>query len=37
MSKRRIVHILTIVLFALAALAAFGYALGYFDITFITR
>lgn len=37
MNKRRIVHILTIVFFALAVLAAFGYALGYFDITFIPR
>lgn len=35
--KHRIFHIIAIVLFALLALAAMGYALGYFDITFIKR
>ena len=35
--KRRILHIVAILVFALAVLAAFGYALGYYDFTFIQR
>ena len=35
--KGRILHIAAILGFALAALVAFGYALGYFDLTFIQR
>ncbi len=35
--KERIGHIIAILVLALTVLAAFGYALGYFDLTFIRR
>ena len=35
--KKTIFRLLAIAVLALATLAAFGYALGYYDFTFITR
>lgn len=35
--KNIVFRLLALAAFALASLAAFGYALGYFDLTFITR
>lgn len=35
--KKWFYRLLAILALALATLAAFGYALGYFDIVFITR